>query len=567
MSMSTLECAPHSSLSSNATTAASSSSALNSFSISCSSSSFDDVLSPHSSSLPSLSPPLSANNNNNNNLSNYYLDYQSPHSYQHHNQISNQTSTSNLQHDETLGSCELNSDPLWPKMNAVVGGSAAKKRKKPDVKPQSQIAKCLNEKRRREQENNYIEELAELISAASFAESMSSLAVKPDKCAILQETVNQIRNIKQQETSSDAVQQGEVSSSKPTVITNEVLGPLLLEVLEGFLFVVNADGYVDFCTENIRQFIRYTRQEVLGQSVYNLIHHGDHARFHNCLAPSSHPAAWGPDSSGAGGKRPSVSGNNRTFNIRLLVKPPDDTEETMEEKQQRVYKYENMQISSTHLSSGLSSRSGDSQDDSGEVSSESGPCLMCVARRIPPNDKTLSSPIEQFTMKLERNGTIIGMDTSGVSQVHAQYLNKDLKGRRVQDLCHSQDLPKFAAHLSSTLTQGTSNLALYRLRVSPDRFLHVQTKSKLFRANSNGEVDFVMATHSIINDNDVALVMETAQHQQQQQQLLHRQQPPALTTTSSSSSSSLSSSLELSSLSFLFSPSSSFFGPSLFYFS
>lgn len=106
--------------------------------------------------------------------------------------------------------------------------------------------KCNNEKRRREQENIYIEELAELISA-NFAD-MSSLSVKPDKCAILQETVNQIRRIKQQDNNPqlaiDPVQQGEVSSSRPTILSNEVYGPLLLEALEGFLFVIDSEGKV-----------------------------------------------------------------------------------------------------------------------------------------------------------------------------------------------------------------------------------------------------------------------------------------------------------------------------------
>lgn len=76
---------------------------------------------------------------------------------------------------------------------------------------------------------------------------MSSLSVKPDKCAILQEAVNQIRSIKQQESatqSTDPVQQGEVSSSRPTILSNDVYGPLLLEALEGFLFVVNSEGKV-----------------------------------------------------------------------------------------------------------------------------------------------------------------------------------------------------------------------------------------------------------------------------------------------------------------------------------
>lgn len=61
-----------------------------------------------------------------------------------------------------------------------------------------------------------------------------------------------------------------------------------------------------------------------------------------------------------------------------------------------------------------------------EVSSESseGPCLICLARRIPVNEKPGGATVEQFTMKLDTSGKIIGVDTSGVSSVYSQYLNK-----------------------------------------------------------------------------------------------------------------------------------------------
>lgn len=341
--------------------------------------------------------------------------------------------------------------------------------------------KCNNEKRRREQENIYIEELAELISA-NIAD-MSSLSVKPDKCAILQETVNQIRSIKQRENSSqssDPVQQGEVSSSRPTILSNEVYGPLLLEALEGFLFVVNAEGKVEHVTDNVATYIKFTRDEVLAKSIYNFIHHGDHARFSASLLPMS--IGWASE----------PTNKSRSFSCRLLVKP-DEQDESIEEKQQRVSRYELMHISSTQLR--------DQVTVSDEEGGDSGPCLLCVASRISHRESVPGSSIEQFTTKLDTSGKIIGVDTSGVSANYSQFLNKDLMGRSLQDLCPQQEVHKLTSHLRDTLSAGQATSVIYKLRLgSQEKYVHVQTKSKLFKANphSNTDTDFMMATHSII---------------------------------------------------------------------
>lgn len=236
---------------------------------------------------------------------------------------------------------------------------------------------------------------------------------------------------------------------------------------------------VEHVTENVSTYIKFTKEDILGKSIYNFIHHGDHTKFHSNLLPMT--IEWGNEQQ--------VTNRSKSIDIRLLVKPPDDIDATVEEKQQRNFCYELMHISSTQLRDQLSV--------SEEDGSDSGPCLLCVASRISHRDKAICS-IEQFTTKLDTTGKIICVDTSSVAEVTAQYIKKELKNRVLKELVPPPDVHKVNTHLRETASAGQSTSAIYRLQIGQDRYVHVQTKSKLFKTHATNDSDFIMATHSII---------------------------------------------------------------------
>ena len=101
----------------------------------------------------------------------------------------------------------------------------------------------------------------------------------------------------------------------------------------------------------------------------------------------------------------------------------------MEEKQQRVEVYEPMQVCSTRLLNGVPTDS----------SSEIRPCVMCVARRIPLNERPIA-PIQQFTVKLYTSGKIIEVDPSGLPASYVKYLNKVNYHLKISDFKPFSDL-------------------------------------------------------------------------------------------------------------------------------
>ncbi|XP_025086091.1 protein cycle-like isoform X1 [Pomacea canaliculata] len=377
------------------------------------------------------------------------------------------------------------------------------------------------EKRRRDKMNSYITELSAMIPMCS------AMNRKLDKLTVLRMAVQHMKSVR-----GSSKMYSEVSH-KPSFISDDELKHLILNVAEGFLFVVGCDrGRILYVSESVKDTLQYSQSDLIGQSLFDILHPRDISKVKEQLSSSDltprerliDAKTMMPVKTELPQKQTQLcSGARRSFFCRMKCSskvPPDMNAQPVKVKKEPVETHYHrkrrsesknfMVIHCTgYLKSWSTAKIGLEDDSETDSDSCSLSCLVAVGRvqnGVNPFPAEESGHIKVRPMEYMSRHSIDGKFSyiDERATVILGYLPQELLGTSVYEYYHQDDIPAMGnVHRKVLSSKEKVETEVYRFKVKDGKFLHLKSKCFGFRNPWTKEVEYIVSTNSVVQVQEV----------------------------------------------------------------
>nr|AHX35737.1 aryl hydrocarbon receptor 1 [Acipenser transmontanus] len=378
---------------------------------------------------------------------------------------------------------------------------ASRKRRKPvqkSAKPSLPEAKSNPSKRHRDRLNTELERLASLLP---FPQDVIS---KLDKLSVLRLSVSYLRaksfftaSINSNSCKRPAGNGLDVNK----LPCDELLeGELLLQVLNGFVLVVSADGSVFYVSPTLQDYLGFNQSDVIHQSVYELIHTEDRAEFQRQLHWALNPGPP-PDS----GQIVPAADNGLSLPVTYYnpEKLPPENSAFLERNfvcRLRCLLDNSSGFLALNFQGRLKFLHGQNTKSKDGSTIPPQLALFVVATPLqPPSILEIRTRNFIFRTKHKLDFTPTACDAKG--KIVLGYTEAELcyRGTGYQFI-HAADMLYCAENHIRMIKTGESGMTVFRLLTKQNRWAWVQANARL--VYKNGRPEYIIATQRALSDNE-----------------------------------------------------------------
>ncbi|XKL65222.1 hypothetical protein PGB90_008642 [Kerria lacca] len=394
--------------------------------------------------------------------------------------------------------------------------NASKKQKKPSSVSYTKIHSKI-EKRRRDKMNSYLMKLSTMIPSAC---NTSTNKRKIDKITLLNIALQYLKSIQ-----LSSMRLNSQESIKKSLLTEAELKRLMLQMSQGFIFVISCDtARILFVSESASKILHCNRLNLFGRCLYDIIHLDDIANVKEQISHAESNCGRHEfvdlnlikdlELEIPGEQLGMQPGNRRSFFFRIKSNiEKADFQNNSNEDQVLASSFNTNITSSEQNKYNIIQCVGyikrwhsinnkfimlDKLENMTSVTS-----LIAVGRKLFDNFSHVYDEIGNpltFVSKHTLDGKFLFVDHW--ITIITGYLPQEVLGTNMYDYIHSEDLKEFAESHCFMLQHG-NNLLNFRFRVKFGTYIRIRSEWKSLLNPWKKDVEYLYSKNMVVNRGDI----------------------------------------------------------------